>query len=606
MARSLQHMLLGRPLPTTAMLEERLTRPRAIGAFGLDALSSVAYAPDEILYALLLAGAAATRLSLPIAVAITALLLIVTVSYRQTIFAYPHGGGSFTVARENLGRIPGLVAAAALMVDYLTVVAVSVTAGVQAIVAFVPALDTHRVSASVAGILLLMVVNLRGIREAGAIFVLPTYLFIGSLGALVVWGLLRVTVLGGVPQAVHAAPPPAVEALTPFLVLHAFAGGCTAMTGIEAIANGVPAFKRPEARNAATTLSILAGILAVLFLGVTYLGQHVGAVPTAQANVVAQVGRAVADGPLFYLVQLSAAVVLLLAANTSFNGFPLLAATIARDGYFPHQFTKRGQRLAYSNGIIVIGALAIALVVVFRGSTHALIPLFAVGVFLCFTLSQAGMVRHWRRTRGPWWRVKLAVNGIGALATGLATIVVVVAKFAAGAWLVVLLVPLLVLNFLAIHAHYQRAREELANVGPSPEPHDVRHRTLIPVHKLNRATAEAVRYALSASDSVIAVHIDDDGDETRQLQRAWQAWCPSIPLRIVPSPYREVLDPLVDYILRVQAEEPRQPLTVMVPEVIPHRWWEEPLHNQSAFGLELALRYKDGIVVTTVPIRLHR
>jgi len=606
LARTLQHLLLGRPLPTTAAASERLTRPRAIGAFGLDALSSVAYAPDEILYVLLLAGAAAARLDVPIAVAITALLLIVVASYRQTIFAYPHGGGSFTVAHENLGRIPGLVAAAALMVDYLTVVAVSVTAGVQAIVAFVPALDAHRVAAAVAGILLLIIVNLRGVREAGAVFVLPTYLFIGSLGALVLWGVVRVTVLDEALPQTHAVAPPVVQGLSLFLVLHAFAGGCTAMTGIEAIANGVPAFKRPEARNAAATLSVLAVTLAVLFLGITWLGHQVGAVPTDQANVIAQVGRAVANGPLFYLVQLSTAVVLLLAANTSFNGFPLLAATVAKAGYFPHQFARRGQRLAYSNGILVIGLLAIALVVAFKGSTHALIPLFAVGVFLCFTLSQAGMVRHWQRVRGPGWRVKLAVNSVGALATGLATVVVVVVKFADGAWLVALLVPFLVLNFVAIHAHYQRAAEELATLGPSPSTRDVRHRTIIPVHKLNRATADTVRYALSASSSATAVHVAVDDDRSRELQAAWRAWCPGVPLRTVPSPYREVIEPLLGFIERFQAEEPRQPLTVMVPEVIPHHWWEEPLHNQTALALELALRYRDGIVVTTVPVRLRR
>lgn len=576
----------------------------AIGAFGLDALSSVAYAPDEILYVLLLAGPAAAALDLPIAVAITVLLLIVTVSYRQTIFAYPQGGGSFTVARENLGGVPGLVAAAALMIDYLTVVAVSVTAGVQAIVAFVPALDAHRVTASVACIVLLMVVNLRGVREAGTVFVIPTYAFIGSLAALVGWGVFRAVVLGEVPRA-QVVPPAAVESLSLFVVLHAFAGGCTAMTGIEAIANGVPAFRRPESRNAAATLSMLAVILAVLFLGVSYLGHRIGAVPTDQANVVAQIGRTLASGPLFYLVQLSAAVVLLLAANTSFNGFPLLAATIAREGYFPHQFTKRGQRLAYSNGILVIGLLAIVLVVAFKASTHALIPLFAVGVFLCFTLSQAGMVRHWLRVRGRQWRVKLAVNSVGALATGLATLIVVVVKFSHGAWLVVVLVPFLVLNFVAIHAHYQRARTELADLGPPPGRDDVRHRALVPVHKLNRATAEAVRYALASSDSVTAVHIADDDEEAGQLVRAWRQWSPDVPLRLVPSPYREVIDPLIAFIERFQAEEPRARLTVMVPEVIPHHWWEEPLHNQTALALELALRYKDGIVVTTVPVRLR-
>jgi amino acid transporter len=606
-SRTLQRVLIGRPLPTAAAAEERLTRPRAIGAFGLDALSSVAYGPDEILYVLLLAGAAGTRWDVPIALAIAALLVIVTASYWQTIYAYPQGGGSFTVARENLGTTAGLVAAAALMVDYLTTVAVSVTAGVQAVIAFVPALDQHRVAADLACIGLLVLVNLRGVREAGAAFVIPTYLFIGSLGLLLGVGILRVAMGGDLPPA-HAAAPAAVEPLGLFVILRAFAGGCTAMTGIEAIANGTPVFKRPESRNAAGTLTTLTVILGGLFLGTNWLGHHIDAIPTDQANVIAQIGRAVATGwltPLFYLVQLSAAVVLLLAANTSFNGFPLLAAVMARQDYFPHQFQHRGQRLAYSNGILVIGVLAAVLVVVFGGSTHALIPLFAVGVFCCFTLSQAGMVRHWQRVQGPGWRGKLAVNAVGALVTGVVTVVVVVTKFAQGAWLVLLLVPLLAAAFRAIHAHYQRARQELT-LGPPPRPQRESQRILVPVNRLNRAVAETLEYALSISDEVSAVHVAVDPDQAKALEAAWQRWGVQVPLQIVPSPFREVTSKLVHVIERVQAEQPRRDLTVMLPEVIPHRWWEELLHNQTAFALELALRYHSGIVVTTVPVRLRR
>lgn len=524
----MQRLLLGRPLPTTAAAEERLSRPTAIGAFGLDALSSVAHAPDEILYVLLLAGPAAARLDLPIAVAITALLLIVTISYRQTIYAYPHGGGSFTVARESLGRIPGLVAAAALMVDYLTVVAVSITVGVQAIIAFWPALEAHRVAASVAGIVLLMVINLRGVREAGAVFAIPTYAFIGSLAALIAWGVIRVDLLGSVPQQAHAAPPAAVEGLSLVLVLHAFAGGCTAMTGVEAIANGVPAFKPPESRNAAAALSLLAISLGVLFLGITYLGHRVGAVPTEQANVIAQVGRTVADGPLFYLVQLSAAVVLLLAANTSFNGFPLLAATMARAGYFPHQSPPAGSGSPTPTGSWSSGcsppcwwsrsgqhprphpAARRRRVLVLHPVPGRHGPPLAAGPRPTLA-PEAGRQRHRRaghraRHRGGDHRQVLP-----------------------GAWLVVLLVPFLVLNFRAIHAHYQRAREELAPIGPPPSSHDMHHRALVPVHQLNRATAETIRYALSASESVTAVHVAVDSDEAKQLGHAWQEWCRVVP-----------------------------------------------------------------------------
>jgi amino acid transporter len=597
----LQRLLLGRPLPTSASSHERLTRPRALGAFGLDALSSVAYGPDEILYVLLLASSAGLAYDLPIAVAIVLLLLIVSTSYRQTIFAYPQGGGSYTVARENLGTNAGLVAAAALMVDYLTTVAVSITAGVQAITAFVPALYPHRVVIDVACILLLLLINLRGVREAGAAFVIPTYVFIGSLGLLVLWGLLHIGSL-----AAHAHPPPAppaTEGVTLFLLLRAFAGGCTAMTGIEALANGVPAFQRPESKNAAATLLWLACMLAVLFMGVALLGRVVGAVPSEQANVIAQIGMAVVgSSPLFYLVQLSAAVILVLAANTSYNGFPRLAAIMAADDFFPHQFSHRGIRLAYSNGILALSALAIALVIVFAGSTHALIPLFAVGVFLCFTLSQAGMVRHWLRDRTPGWEYKLAINGLGAVTTGVVTLIVVITKFTQGAWIVVLLVPALVALFHAIHEAYRRERLALAVYGP-PEPVAAPHGMLVPVDRLNRAVAESIAYAQSLGDNVVAVHVAVDEDHARQLRREWEQWGTRVPLEILPSPYREVLEPLLAHIKERCKNEPSR-LTVVVPTVVPHLWPAEALHNQYALALQLSLRTVPNVVVTTVPVQI--
>jgi amino acid transporter len=457
MMRSVYRFVFGRPLRTSEGDHERLDRPRAIGAFGLDALSSVVYGPDEILYVLLLAGSAGVAWNVPIAAAIVALLAIVVTSYRQTIFAYPHGGGSYTVARENLGIRVSLVAAAALMVDYLTTVAVSITAGVEAVIAFAPGLDAFRVPLDVGLILLLMFVNLRGTREAGGLFVIPTYVFVGSLGLLIAWGLVRLTIGGGLPQL--PSPERPVEAVSLLLILRAFAGGCTAMSGVEAIANGVPAFERPETRNAAGTLVILAAVLSALFLGVAALGHAIGAVPSDLASVLAQVGLAVAGtSPLFYTVQISAAIILALAANTSFNGFPLLAAIMARDGYLPHQFGHRGLRLAYSNGIVVLGSLAIVLVIIFGGRTHALIPLFAIGVFLCFTLSQTGMVRHWQHVRGPGWPAKLAVNAMGGVTTGVVALIVFTTKFAEGAWIVLVLIPVLVACFARIHAHSRTKR----------------------------------------------------------------------------------------------------------------------------------------------------
>lgn len=602
--QALRSVLLGSPLPSSAAADERLTRPAAIGAFGLDALSSVAYGPDEILYVLLLAGAAGTRLDMPIALAIAALLAIVATSYRQTIYAYPRGGGSFTVARENLGVNAGLIAAAALMVDYLTTVAVSVTAGVAAVVAFWPALDAHRVVVDVVLIAVLVTINLRGVREAGAAFVLPTYLFLGSLFLLLVIGAFHLALEGRPPPVAPA--PAATEGLTVFLVLRAFAGGCTAMTGVEAIANGVPAFRPPEPRNAARTLITLAVVLGVLFLGVAGLGLVVGAVPNDQSNVISQVGQTFAGGsPLYYIVQVSSATILLLAANTSFNGFPRLAAIMAEEDWFPHQFNHRGQRLAYSNGIIVIGVLAALLIVAFNGSTHALIPLFAVGVFLCFTLSQAGMVRHWMRERGRGWQIRATVNGTGAVVTGAVTVIVVSTKFVEGAWIVLLLVPFLVANFHGIHAHYQATREQLT-VDRLPTRRYSHRPVLVPAGYLSAATAAAINYARSISAEVTVVHIAAEEDVAAARDR-WQQWVgDTVKVEVVPSPFREVVTPLVEVIDRRCAEHPDEPVTVVLPEIIPRRFWERPLHNQMGLAIRLALRGRSGVVITSVFTRLRR
>jgi amino acid transporter len=596
--------LLGPPLPTSAERHERLSIPRALGAFGLDALSSVAYGPDEILYVLLPAGAAALRWSFPIALAIAALLAIVVTSYRQTIFAYPNGGGSYTVARENLGVGVGLLAAAALMVDYLTTVAVSVTSGVQQISAFVPAVYTYRVPICVACVGLLMLANLRGLREAGGLFVLPTYAFLGSLGVVVAWGLVQL-VTGHLHPLPPQAVPAATESLSLVLILRAFAGGCTAMTGVEAIANGVPVFEEPRTKTAARTLVLLGVCLGVLFLGVAGLGSRIGAVPTSQQGVLAQVGLAVAgQGPLFYLVQISAATILILAANTSFNGFPLLAALMARDDYLPHQFVHRGLRLAYSAGILVLGSLAIVLIVAFGGDTHALIPLFAVGVFLCFTLSQVGMVRHWRTEQGPRWRTKLAINGFGALTTGVVTLIVVASKFTEGAWIVVLLVPAIVWLLRGVHAHYALAERQL-RLERFPRGVIQREQVLIPVRAIDRTVAAAIIYGRAISTNVVAVHVAVDPDYAEQLRARWQEWECDVPLEIIPSPYREVIAPLLSYIEAAARADRSVMLTVLLPQIITRHWWQEVLHNQTAVQLSLALRGMPNLVVTAVPIKLE-
>jgi amino acid transporter len=602
MIGSVRGLLIGRPLPTVAGRRERLGISRGIGAFGLDALSSVAYGPDEILYVLILAGAAGIGFAVPVALAIAALLLIVVTSYRQTIFAYPHGGGSYTVARENLGRRVGLVAAAALMVDYVTTLAVSVTAGVQAIVAFVPQLDHYRVPCDLAAIVLLVLINLRGVREAGAFFVLPTYVFVASLASLVGLGLWRV--LSGDHLLVQQLPE-ATQGISLFLIARAFAGGCTAMTGVEAIANGVPVFEKPESRTAARTLVILAVILAALFLGVAYLGKVIAAHPSDQASVIAQIGRAVApNSPLFYLVQVASAMILVLAANTAFNGFPLLAAIMAEDGYLPHQFAHRGARLAFSNGIIAIALVGATLIVVFRGSTHALIPLFAIGVFLSFTLSQGGMVRHWLKVGGRGWRTKLVVNGIGAITTALVTVVVLGSKFFEGAWIIAFIIPVLVLAFRSVHHHYASVERQItAKEPPSRQRH--RHRVLIPVGGINAAVKQTLEYAISSTDDVTAIHVAVDPAAARRLKRAWKKWAPEVPLTVIESPYREVLQPILDFIGQEQERQPDHQVMVMVPEVIPRSWAQEPLHNQTAFELLAALRHMEGVAVGLVPFRLH-
>ncbi|GAC1400298.1 MAG: APC family permease [Chloroflexota bacterium] len=566
---NIRDALLGPPLPLSAEHNERVSTFRAVGTFGLDALASTVYGPDEIFYVLVLAGTAGAVWGVPVALAIVLLLLVVATSYRQTIFAYPNGGGSYTVARENLGSTVGVVAAVALMVDYLTNIAVSVTAGIGQIAAFVPGLYAHRVAAAVACIIVMMIVNLRGVREASFAFLVPTYAFVGSLALLVAWGLVQ-----AITGHLHPAPqalPAAGEGLTLVLLLRAFSGGCTALTGIEAISNGVPVFTEPRSRTAARTLLFLTVTLATLFAGVAVLGSTIRAVPAGASSVVAQIGLAVAgQGPLFYAVQVTSAIVLILAANTSFNGFPSLAATMAKDNYLPHQFAHRGLRLVYSNGIVVLGALAIALVIAFGGSTHLLIPLFAVGVFLCFTLSQAGMVRHWLRRRGLGWRVKLVINGVGACTTALVTLIMTVTKFTEGAWLVLLLIPILAVLIFSIHAQYaqERAQVRPAHFPPAPL---TRHVVLVLVSNITYAVEEAVAYATTLSPEARAVHVAEDAEYAERLASRWKLWGEPLPLDVIDGPYGEVVEPLRVHITGIARTYRSEKVTVLVPEVVGRR-----------------------------------
>jgi amino acid transporter len=609
----LKHSLLGEPLATAALPHERLTKVKALAIFSSDAMSSVAYATEEIMKVAVLAGLGALSLTLPISFVIVLLLAIVAVSYRQTIRAYPSGGGSYIVAKENLGTIPGLVAAAALLIDYVLTVAVSVAAGVAAIVSAFPALQDWQIQLSVAAVVLISMANLRGVRESGTIFAAPTYVFIAAMYGLIAFGLYRVFLGGGVEyQAPELSARVGTESLGIFLLLAAFAQGCTAMTGTEAISNGVPAFKPPEAENARKTLTWMALILGTTFLGISFLAQRIGVVPIADTaenyeTVVSQIARAITGtGPYYYLVQLSTALILVLAANTSFADFPRLGSILAKDRYLPKHLAFRGHRLAFSNGILALAGAAIALLILFRGSVDALIPLYAVGVFTAFTLSQSGMVRHWLKTREPGWRKSMLINGLGAVATGIVTVVIAFTKFEHGAWLVIVLIPLIIVNCLVIHAHYQRAERSLETDLPLI-PDRVHLRAIVPIAALNAPGQAALAFARAISPNVTALHVTDDLAQAEQLRQRWsQAYADAdnLRLQIIESPYRSLTGPLLQYIDLTREAHPTDTITVVLPEFVPNHWWEQPLHNQTTLVLKAALLFRRGVVTVNVPYHM--
>ena len=602
----LKRWVVGPPMPLAQARHERLTKRVALAVFSSDALSSVAYATEEILLVLVLAGAAATHLTVPIALSITGLLVIVAISYQQTIYTYPSGGGSYIVARANLGTVPGLVAAAALLVDYVLTVSVSVAAGVAAITSAMPELTTHKVALGVLCVAGIAMANIRGVRESGRIFAVPTYVFIASFGLLVAAGLYRL--LTGTLPPPTADTVAATEALTWFLVLRAFSSGCTAMTGTEAISNGIPAFRAPESRNAAITLGFMALILGTLFVGITVLASALGVVPAASETVVSQIARRLfGTGALYYLIQASTALILVLAANTSFADFPRLASLLARDRFVPRQFASLGERLVFSNGILVLAGFAALLIVIFGGDTHALIPLYAVGVFISFTLSQAGMVRHWLVAHGPRWRARLVVNGVGALTTGVVTVVIAVTKFTHGAWIVVLVIPILVGSFLAMRRHYTEVAVGLSLEGFEGPP-EFQHTVLVLIGDVHRGVVRAIQYArtLAPTAAVRAVYVETDPAQTRRLEDKWARWGLGVPLVVLASPYRSLLRPLLDYVDQIQARGDDQMVTVVLPEFLPRRWWQHILHNQTALLVKGALLFRRNLVVADVPYLLKR
>jgi amino acid transporter len=601
-ARLVKRWLLGAPKPTAQARHERLSKALALPVFSSDALSSVAYATEEILLVLVAAGAAGLALTLPIAVAIALLLTVVATSYQQTIHAYPAGGGSYTVTRANLGDRASLVAAAALLIDYVLTVAVSVAAGVAAVTSALPGLLPHRVSLAAACIAAMAVANLRGVRESGRLFAAPTYFFIATFTLLLVVGFARLAQGDTTPLGTGA--PPAGSSLTWMLILRAFASGCTALTGVEAISNGVPAFREPESHNAAVTMRWMAAILATLFLGITVLAGRFVVLPAPDETVVSQLARGlVGVGPLYYLLQASTALILVLAANTAFADFPRLASLLARDGYVPRQLATRGDRLVFSNGILMLGGLSLALIVLFHGDTHALIPLYAVGVFLAFTLSQLGMARHWLVERPPGWRHRLLINGAGSLVTAVVTLVIAATKFVHGAWIVVLVIPLVVIGFQLIHGHYRVIARALAleRLGEEAPP---RNTVLVPVSDLHRGVVRALRFAQTFAATPQALYVEIDPARTGPLRERWAALGMTVPLVVLPSPYRSVLGPLLEYVETLHRHDPAQLVTIVIPEFVPRRWWHHLLHNQTALAIKGALLFRRGIVVVNVPFHL--
>ncbi len=607
---SLRRLLIGHPLATAQLRHERLTKIKALAVFSSDALSSTAYATEEILLVLILAGSGAVGLSIPLALGIATLLAIVAFSYYQTIHAYPTGGGAYIVARDNLGKFPGLLAAAAILTDYVLTVAVSISAGVAAVTSAFPTLYPYRVPIGIFLIAVITVLNLRGIRESGTIFSIPTYFFVGMTLTMIGVGLGR-WVMAGMPPA---QPPridyPATHALTLFLILRAFSSGCAALTGVEAIADGVPAFKPPESQNAGRTLIAMATLLITMFLGITFLSHQYGIVPDEHTHetVISQLGRvAFGDGTiLYYFFQAATMLILVLAANTAFADFPRLSYFLARDRYMPNQFALLGDRLVFSNGILALALASSLLLVIFDGKTTRLIPLYAVGVFLSFTLSQSGMVMRWWRRRGPHWWLKMAINGFGALMTAVVLTVFVVTKFIYGAWIVVFWIPLFIGFFLAVHRHYQDVAAQLSLEAFGSPPPIRRHRVIVPIAGVHRAVIAALNYARAISDDVTAVYVEVDPNETPKVLRKWEEWGDGVPLMVLPSPYRSIIGPLVEYVDRIDDKRRRdQVVTIVLPQFVPAKWWHHLLHNQTALLIHLAFLFRREVMVTHVPFHLH-
>jgi amino acid transporter len=611
--RAMRTVLIGRPISSEREEHERLTKLKALAIFSSDNISSSAYATEEMMRILVLAGIGAIALTMPLTIAICIVLAIVATSYWQTIRAYPHGASSYLVASDNLGSTAGLVAGASLLIDYTLTVAVSVSAAVAAITSVLPELFPERVLIAVAIVVVLMLGNLRGIRESGTIFMAPTYLYIGAILAMVGVGLFRQltgTLPAYVPPSDWLTAEAGGEALTIFLVFRAFSSGAAALTGVEAISDGVPAFKAPEWRNARITLLWAAAIFATLFLGISFMASSIGIIPDPheEQTVLSQIARLVfGEGYFFVLIQLATVLVLALAANTAFADFPRLASFLGRDGYMPRQFAFRGERLAFTTGIVALSGLAALLLVVFDASVTALIPLYTLGVFLAFTLSQSSMVVRWWRRREPGWARGIAINGLGALTTGVIALIVVESKFLAGAWMVVVAIPLLVLLMVAIRRHYRTVDAALRSATvPRTATRGEAPFVIVPIARLDEAARQAIAFANTISSEAAAVHVTNDPERVDELRQEWPAWSGGAELVVIESPYRALIGPLLAYLDVLQRHDPDRQVLVVLAEFVPRHWWENFLHNQTALRLKLRLFNRPNTIVADVPYHLAR
>jgi amino acid transporter len=612
--RGFKRVVVGAPLATSELEEQKIPKTKALAVFSSDVLSSAAYATDEILLVLIAAGTGALTHSVEIAVSIAILLAIVTFSYRQTIRAYPNGGGAYIVSRENLGDRPALIAAAALSVDYVLTVAVSIAAGVLAIASAFPELHEYNVEIALGMVALITVANLRGIRESSTIFAVPTYMFIVAFCVLLAGGFIRLFLDPDLAAEVpESAVPAGGASLSVFLILRAFSAGSVALTGTEAISNGVPAFRKPEWRNASTTLVWMAVIIATFFVGLTILAHELGVRHADEISVPAQVAKTVfgGDNPVFYLIQAATALILILAANTSYADFPRLGSILAKDRFLPRQFTFRGDRLGFSHGIIVLGAAAAVLLIVFRSDVDRLIPLYAFGVFVSFTLSQTGMVVHWYRLREEGWKRSIVINGTGGVATAVVAVIIGATKFTDGAWISMIAMLVLAVIFARIYQHYTHVHQQLEVTEAPPPPPVARtdgaqgRAVLIPIEEVNKAVLYTLDFARSISTNLTAVHITDDVEAAEALRQRWDETVPDIPLVIIESPYRSFLTPMLAYIDAMDRIDPAAYITVVLPEFVPAHFWEGLLHNQSAVQLKKALLRRPNTVLVDVPYHLE-